>query len=429
MAEDGRKRTVTRGRLHGIGECSRERFAEHYCDVGRREGALRDPKPDLHRFVIRDGDDTHELAYVYERYLALPGRARRHFLLSVFRRRSDPPPVTNPPSWEQVAPRLMPRLRSGGYLDLARLHARQRGYQLGLCHRRIADGLHLTLVIDSDVTMMNVTRSMLQTWDRTFEQAAEQASSNLSLVSSETLVPLSDGLWVAPWDDAYAASRLLLDGVADELCARPILAIPNRDTLLVADSSRPSSIEALVLAIDDVAEERFPLTRSLYRRHPSAGVGELERVQLGGDDGVSLLHRNLCTSEQLRRYAEQQWPLQEALGDDVYVAGAEADEARDGLLVSRALWTQHVDTLLPEVDRIQLLPTTLDGTSSRFWVASFAALRSLPGALERTDHHLARWRTGEFPTDEQLRAIANPLERDRRTAELESQDDFGEVVE
>ena len=140
-----------------------------------------------------------------------------------------------------------------------------------------------------------------------------------------------------------------------------------------------------------------------------------------------MIHRNLVTQERMARYAEQQRPLQESVGEDVHVARAEADEAPDGLLVSRALWTQRVDTLLPEVDRVHLLETYPDGTSSRMWVVRLEDLLARPDALRRARTHLPRWRTHAFPPQETLRRIATPLERDRRTAELDSGDQLPRI--
>ena len=212
-----------------------------------------------------------------------------------------------------------------------------------------------------------------------------------------------------------------------------LVAVPDRDTMLVADANEELAVEALVLGIQRTAEDGLPITCSIYRwrqADPSHGLAacKLEPFSLPDAHPAAVIHHNLLTEERLQRYAEQHWPLQEVVGDELYVASAEADEAPDGMQVSRALWTERVDTLLPEVDRIHMLETLPDGSSSRMWVADFDALRSLPDALIRARCHLPRWRTARFPSASELRAVANPLERDKRTAELESGDQWDVVL-
>src|SRR5687768_15700662 len=109
--------------LHGIGEMSPERFAELYMELGRREGVLAAPRYDAARFAVTDGAEVHELASVYERFLAMPPHARRYHLLRVLR--GVGPAVQEHFPWEPE--RLRPRLRSGAYLDLVQLDDMNRG--------------------------------------------------------------------------------------------------------------------------------------------------------------------------------------------------------------------------------------------------------------------------------------------------------------
>jgi hypothetical protein len=131
-----------------------------------------------------------------------------------------------------------------------------------------------------------------------------------------------------------------------------------------------------------------------------------------------MAHRRICVDHRVRRYAEQQWLLQEAVGDDWYVATAELDETKHGTLTTRALWTEGVSAILPEVDRLHLLSTMKDGTSSRLVVADFSDVCDLDGVLEKTEQLLSRWRTKRFPTDDELAEIAVPVARDPGTAKV-----------
>jgi hypothetical protein len=403
---------MTAGALRGIGEMSPERFAEHYMDIGEREGVLLDPKFDPEAFVVTDEGHEHELAHLYERFLALPARSRRYFLLRALRGAGVTPFIAAP-SYADVRDRIMPRLRSGAYLDIAQLDDDNRGRPPQQSYAAIAGELYVSVVIDSDEAMAPVTRGMLAQWNLTLEEVRGDALENLAKVDPEPLGMLSPGFWMGPWDDAYAASRLLdLDIL--RVCDEPIIAVPNRDTLLVADRTNPSALAALVSLIENVAECGYALSRGLLRLD-----GDLLHLwSLPTTHPSSQQHRRLCVSERARQYSEQQWVLQEAAGDDCYVATAEIDEAKDGSLSSRALWTEGVSALLPEVDRLHLLSAMADGTSSRLVVAEFADICDLDGVVERTQNLLPRWRTLRFPTDAELSRVAAPVVRDPGTASL-----------
>lgn len=401
---------MTAGALGGIGEMSRLRFAELYIELGRREGILLDARLDEVRFVVTHRGQEHPLQVVYERFLALPARSRRYFLMRVLRGAGGVPAV-KVPSYADVAHRLLPRLRSAAYLDLVALDDKNRGRAVQSVHEPFAGELFVTVVIDGDDSMTTVTRPMLDAWGLDLSEVKRDAIDNLARVSTEPLGQLAAGFWMGPWDDAYAASRALLSSALN-VCARPVVALPNRDTLLVADADVDDGLAAMVSLLESVAERGHALTRRLF----TVEDGRLVDWELPHDHPSRLLHRRLAVSERVRSYSEQQWILQEAVGDDWYVATAELDETRDGAVTSRALWTEGVQALLPDVDRLHLLSASSDGTSSRMVVASMEDVRALDGALEPTDNLLARFRTVRFPTDAEIREIATPVAKDPGTA-------------
>ncbi|HZO12163.1 MAG TPA: hypothetical protein VFB62_02865 [Polyangiaceae bacterium] len=313
-------------------------------------------------------------------------------------------------TWEEAAPRLFPRLRDASYLDLATLRAGNRSY--APVARAVAPGLFVTLVVDDESSMTNVSAHMLTRWRKRFDAALARARQNLLSVSLDNFVELADGLWMAPWDDSYAASRLVLPQLLQRLTIDPLVAVPNRDTLLVARAGSKRAVNALTRAIENPSEPHdHPITNRLFRLREHA----LEPVAL-----PAVWHHNMCVRELMQGYTYQQQLLQRHLGDKPYVASIDADEARDGRLVTRALWTRGVDTLLPKVDRVHLLhPEEREGEaiSSRMWVVAWDDLVAMR-AIAPTKHHLHRYRTGRFPNAEAIKRCAIPIERDHRTAEL-----------
>jgi hypothetical protein len=321
-------------------------------------------------------------------------------------------------SWDEAAPRLRPRLRGAAFLDLRTLETAAHQQGLTPAAQEIAPGLYTTLVIDGEQSMTSVSHEMLARWGKSFEEADERARQNLSAISHDDFFEAAEGVWLAPWDDAYAASRLLLPHVLSRVAVDPLVAIPNRDTLLVAQRS-PSAIGALVDAIDDLSEpDSYTITRRIF----SLSGTTLEPFDLDATHPSAVSHHNGYVRELVRDYGEQQAALSHSLDETVYAASIAADEGRDGRLSTRALWTRGVDTLLPQVDRVHLMwPEERDGEpiSSRIWVTSWAALAAMEGALTPTRHRLPRFRTGVFPEGAALERCAVPVEHDRRIAEIQ----------
>jgi len=327
------------------------------------------------------------------------------------------PPSQRSEAWERwsaAAPRLRPRLRDSAYLDVAALELGGSRDACGLAQRALGPGVHLTLVIDEPDVMVDVTEAMLTTWGKTIDQAVARAQANLLARSAEPFVSLAPGVWVGPWDDAYAASRATLPDLLSPLTSAAVVAVPDRDTLLVADGCSDQALDALVSCVGDLwGRSPYPITPQLFRCDEACW----SPLTLPGDHPATARIQELGVEARRRGYAHQQGPLQRQVGAERYVASAEPCRSRDGRQQLRALWTEGVDTLLPAVDRVHLLQDTgEDGISSRVWVVSWETLRAQPGALEPTSLHLPRWRTGRFPEVAQLRRIAVPAERDPHTA-------------
>ena len=338
-------------------------------------------------------------------------------------------PRGNDVPWSEAAPRLLPRLRNGAWLQRRLIEQRHTADadasgQMPWCHRALAGDLYLTLVLDDAETMTTVRQASLDRWQVSFAEAFERARANLAASPAEELIELAPRVWMGPWDDAYAASRLLLfsDLVPGDV-SEPLAAIPNRDTLLLADAAEPDALAALVTALARLEGCEYPIGATLYRCRRSGGaLGlQLEPRRIPRSHPAAVVHHNLLVRERLSAYADEQWPLQQLLGPEPYVASAEAEADANGALVSRTLWTEGVTTLLPSTSRVHLLPASRDGVTSRLWVTTLAALRELPGALEPTGDPLPRFASRRFPSELELRRIGTLLERDGQTAELDAE--------
>ena len=312
------------------------------------------------------------------------------------------------PSWDHVAPRLRPRLRSDAWLDRRDLAARSRGRRVDGCQRPVAAGLLVNVVIDDETTLTNVDGRMLHRWGVTFERVMRRALENLADVSAEPYLGLAPGLWLAPWEDGHAAARLL--------CPPPratdlVAALPDHDALLLADPQTPGALETLASVLEDI-ERTTPLTEQLFRlRRLDDGTVVTPYDPPASHPAASAL-RNRRIEETVNHYGAQRRALQQVVGDDLYVASAKTLRDEAGDLTSFALWTERVPTLLPEVDRVHLLETEPEGDAHRLWTTDFESLSSLPQAIVRIACPLTRWRTGRFPDAAELRRVATPVELD-----------------
>jgi hypothetical protein len=317
--------------------------------------------------------------------------------------------LTLPSTWEEVAPLLRPQLRSDAWLDRRELAAERRGQRADGSHRRLSSrpdaDLHVTLVVDAEETMTAVSERMIERWGVSFDRACRRALINLAQRSREPYLPVGPGLWLAPWEDGYASARVLC---ASPPLADAVVALPDRDVLLVADPSRTESLEALAFALEGL-DRPHPLTERLYRiRQLDDGTVLTPYVPPADHPAVQAFGDRL-TTQSVQDYAAQRRWLEDLVGETTYVASARSLRLH-GELTTYALWTRDVPALLPDVERVHLLETGPDG--DRLWSTDLDRLRRLPGCLNRYPTRLSRWRTGRFPNAEELRRIATPLESD-----------------
>ncbi len=410
-------------RLVGIGPLEPNEFGQLYLELGRSTGVLDEPTFDADAFAVHDSGSTHYLSNTYSHFLTLRRRQREPYLRHVLRGHHQIRQEGLPDTWEDAAPKLLVRLRDAVFLDAIACEGQRRDATVEPLQQSLVDGLYLTLVLDSEQTMATVTSDMLDGWGKSFGEALTRARSNLLDVSLDPFVAVADGVWMAPWDDSYAASRATLYHLLQQVCLDPLVAVPARDSLLLARSRDDEALESLINVMNEIVKSAaYPITRRIYQLDKQ----QLVPFSVPREHAAAVLHQNLLAAEILDSYADQQRLLQEALGEDVYVASAEADEDPEGWYVSRAVWTQGVDTLLPQVDRVFLLESV--GPVPQIWVAPWDKLVALPNALKQGEQLHPRWRTCAFPDAEQLQAIAVPLEQDRRTAELESGDSWTDLA-
>ncbi len=382
-------------KLFGIGDLSPKKFARFVAEQARHLGSMSDPVVDDDDFRIVDGDARLNLANIYLRFLQLPRTARLEYIHQCVL--TETTAVEN---WEGSRELLRPLLRSAGYLRLAELESRAHGDawdgQLIASHALVGP-LFATLVVDGAHHMELVGERHLAEWKVGFAEAFAIATANLRRESDGSFVPISPGLWVAPWPDSYAAARIFVPEVLQRVCTDPFVCVPDRDTLLVADPAISGSVSTLV---DFLASERqdsaYPLSNQIF-----ALVGkQLRLLDIAPEDPAFAKYRELLVREAFEVYEAERSTQPE--DDTPRYAEYIAAVSPHGELRTYATWVETVDTLLPPTDTVIIMLYDDAGELVNSWKIPWDTLVGAPGLVERTDSILPRWRTLAFPDESWL---------------------------
>lgn len=359
---------------------------------------------------VRDLDDaTHSNAFflgnAHREYEAANDDAARHGILQRWVTMTQARDTQD--SFAEALVSLMPRVRDRAYYGIIPLQLRAQRVSdrvEKLAHTPLGDVLAVSLTRDMPETIEEVSPEQLVRWNVGYERAYEVAMANLARRSAGAFEEIAPGLYVSPWHDNYDASRLLLPDCIRAIPVRgtPIAIAATRDCLLVTgDEDVPG-----LLAMAQVAE------RALEDPRPLSGCA----IRLSNDNtwAPTLPPRGhpahapfwkLATSFWFEAYHEQKQLLEvlnEEDGIDVFVASYEAVVEDEGGY-SYAVWSNGVDTLLPDSNVIMML-TSEEAEPLR--VDTLLARTRLSHLFEiQPDVYPPRWRVRTFPSPAELRAL------------------------
>jgi hypothetical protein len=186
-----------------------------------------------------------------------------------------------------------------------------------------------------------------------------------------------------------------------------IAMVPNRDTLVLTGSDDQAGLEVMC----KVAEESFQKPR------PISTIA----LRLVGDEWESWLPDQASSAHakfhELRlrtigmEYNDQKELLDQInqqAGEDLFVASFSAIQRKDtGRVTSYSVWSEGVETLLPETDDVLLLrPDTAAEKVEVVAAGSFQRVRDVAGDLMQPQGtYPERYRVLEFPSQRQLAEI------------------------
>jgi hypothetical protein len=396
------------------GPPSRDKFAELVMGELRRSGCRHAMKYDSEQFMIERGSDGFvNLANLYHEYCQAPSSQRNKVLERFVRGCLGTTGFELPEDYADIHPDLLPVVRSRFYLESVALQSRARGGEgLAVPQQLIGEHLALSLVYDLPQAMRSIIQDDLDKWGVTFYEAVEAAKNNLEQMGNVAFASLqgdSTGVYISATSDNYDASRLVMVDLVRKMPVRGdyIAMVPNRDTLVLTGAEDPGGLEVMC----KVAEESFQKPR------PISTVA----LRLAGDEWESWLPQRESPAyarlHELRlrtvgmEYNDQKELLDQIhqqSGERLFVASFSAVKNKEsGRVTSYSVWSDGVDTLLPETDDLVLLrPQDAGAKVDVVASGSFERVREVAGELmQPVGSYPERYRVEQFPTEQQLAAI------------------------
>jgi hypothetical protein len=391
-----------------FGPPSKDKFARLLKDAIQKAGEIKKIFYDQQRFRLHDPEESNTffLGNAYEEYCSVPASKREETLKRWVRTWFNTQKHM-PEDFEVIKPDVLPVVRSRCYFELIRLQLQLQGHDPPAWpYQIVGDDLAVGLVYDLPESMQTISQEHLDDWGVSFYEAMEVARHNLGELQQPFIGPKSgEGLYLCAAKDGYDAARLILLEMIRrfQLKGAPIAMVPNRDTLLVAGEYDDDALRAMLT----IAKE------GLQELRPISGVA----LRLDGDDWTTWLPEpDRLLYEEFRTLQIQSFggdcteqkelldKLHEKNGEDIFVPSYSVLKAKEsGRLSSYSVWADGVDTLLPITDLVCFAKEGHEPVMVEFETV----LNRVGRLMEPLDIYPPRFRITEFPTDEELAALAD----------------------
>jgi hypothetical protein len=397
-----------------FGPPSRDNFAKLVMAELLQKGKAQTLKYDRDKFMIeRANEGFVNLANLYHEYCQAP-RAQRSKVLDRFVRGClGTTGFELPEDFGDINPDLLPVVRSRFYLESVILQSRARGGEgISVPQQMIGDHLSLSLVYDLPQAMRSIIQDDLDKWGVTFYEAVEAAKSNLEQMGNVAFASLQgqvSGVYISATGDNYDASRLIMLDLVRKMPVRGdyIVMVPNRDTLVITGSDDPAGLEVMCKVAEDSFQKPRPISTVALRL-----VGDEWESWLPEPDSPCYprLHelRLRTIGMEYNDQKELLDQIHQQTGEDIVVAPFSAVKQKaSGCISSYTVWSEGVDTLLPETDDVIFLrPDHASDNVEIVASASFQRVREVAGDLmQPTGSYPERYRVAEFPSEQQLTEI------------------------
>ena len=398
-----------------FGPPSRDKFAQLVMAELRKVGSKSAMRYDPEQFLIeRGGDGFINLANLYHEYCQASRGERSKVLERFIRGCLGTTGFELPEEFSDVHPDLLPVVRSRFYLESVALQSRARGGTgVAVPQQPIGDHLALSLVYDLPQAMRSIIQEDLDKWEVSLYEAIEAARSNLEQMGNVAFASLqSEGgerVYVSATNDNYDASRLVMLDLVRKMPVRGdyVAMVPNRDTLVLTGSEDESGLAVMC----KIAEESFQKPRPISTVALRLVGDEWESwLPEAGSPAHAKLHelRMRTIGMEYNDQKELLDQIHQHTGENLVVASFCAVQHKDsGRVSSYSVWSEGVDTLLPQTDDLILLrPDAAADKIDVVAAGSFERVREVAGDLmEPQGTYPERFRVLDFPTQQQIAAI------------------------
>ena len=382
---------------------SPERFSNIAIDALRAEGYSAPIQVDQAEFRLLLGDDGKQvfnLNNLYRDYCRVEKAERKNVVQSYVKSMMV---QEMPKAFADAKARLLPVLRSRSMIEYVALAVAGEAdtAKLPAAQPFSADAA-IMLAYDTEHSMMTLTGSSLTEWNVSFDTALAAAIDNLRDSTVSSFDQVAPGLYLSTWNDAYDTSRLLFPDVLYQLGVggEPVAMIPTRNRLMVASANDSAAQLTMINAARLFAEEEGRQLSALMYHYVNGRAVEYQPRDAEVAAKLAELRRKTLAED----YAGQKDMLEKAhekSGTDVFVASYQIISSRDtGREASFTVWTEDVDTLLPEADLVALVSTAEleDGRSGPPKLVAWRDLQAATGAFEQLpDRYPARYKPANFP--------------------------------
>jgi len=387
-----------------------DRFAQEFIRALQAAGAreVQHSAAD-HSLRIGSANTTFYLDNAFRDYLAAQPSERARVIQGYVRSFSGRTDVPNDYNSSKAA--LLPIVRDPAYYSLSRLTLEARDANLSKINfvtREIAPGLCVAIAHDTPANILTTGATQLETWNVSFDQAFDQALSNLREKSDpRKLKQLSPGLYVGDWGDYYDTARILIPDMFHRLGLNgdPLVFLPNRSILFVTGAYE-TALQAVIL------KNSFPIHfEEGHALSPNCYVHSGGKWQLfvSSDPVVAAQARSFKYRRDAMDYDQQKKDLEtinKKKKIDIFVASCQLLKRKDESLFTRCVWTRGVDSLLPVTESLVLL---LDLQTKELldlpWEKAFPTLSPL---LEKVPDLIpVRYRAKVFPGPDVIQALRN----------------------
>lgn len=257
-----------------------------------------------------------------------------------------------PATLDEARPNLRVRVRDLDWFGITALLVDDPAAGAAVSFRPLNDDLALELVYDTPGATRSIDGDDLARWGVELDDALKIGRANLRHATDGTFERDGEGVYVAPWQDSYGASRLVLAELVGQLDVEgdPVALLPTRDHLFVTGSDDSEGLAEIARRAAPLLDEPRRLTGIAFARRGE----QWERFLPPEGHRARTAFVELSLLSDAAAYEDQRQVLQPR-DEDVYVAKLLLFRAEDDALVSVATWVADNPTLLPRATHVSLV--------------------------------------------------------------------------